>query len=95
MVVAGPAEPPLPPVTAVMPGDADSNYTFDQLDLVQVQIAAKYLTGKTATWAEGDWTGDGVFSQLDVVAALQTGNYLRGPYGRPPTDHPPAVHVNV
>ncbi len=27
----------------------------------------------------GDWTGNGVFDQLDIIAALQTGNYLQGP----------------
>ena len=34
-------------------GDADQDLDFDQLDLVQVQIAAKYLTGNAATWGEG------------------------------------------
>ena len=29
---------------------------------------------------ERDWTGDGIFNQLDLVAALQTGNYLQGSY---------------
>ncbi len=29
---------------------------------------------------EGDWNSDGIFDQLDIVAALQTGNYLQGPY---------------
>ncbi len=29
---------------------------------------------------EGDWNRDGVFNQLDLIAALQTGNYLQGPY---------------
>ncbi len=29
---------------------------------------------------EGDWNGDGLFNQLDIIAALQTGNYLQGPY---------------
>ena len=38
-------------------GDADQDLDFDQLDLVQVQIAAKYLTGQAATWGEGDWNG--------------------------------------
>jgi hypothetical protein len=73
-------------------GDADRDLDFDQLDLVQVQVAAKYLTGQTATWGEGDWngapggnahsppTGDGQFNQLDIVAALGAGKYLTGPY---------------
>ena len=46
------------PVGAVLqPGDSNMDYKFDQLDLVQVQIAAKYLTGQVATWGEGDWNG--------------------------------------
>jgi hypothetical protein len=67
---------------------------FDQLDLVQVQVAAKYLTGDPATWGEGDWNGapggsvgdqvpppgDGLFNQTDIVAALATDLYLKGPY---------------
>jgi hypothetical protein len=73
-------------------GDADQNLEFNQLDLVKVQIAAKYLTGQPATWGEGDWdgapggkqgeppTGDGQFSQLDIIAALNNGLYLQGPY---------------
>ena len=42
--------------------------------------ARKYGTGESATWGEGDWNGDGVFDNLDVLAALQTGNYLQGTY---------------
>ena len=58
-----------------------------------MQVAAKYLTGQVATWGEGDWNGapggsqgdppagDGLFDQLDIVAALSAGVYLTGPYG--------------
>ena len=65
---------------------------FDQLDLVKVQIAAKYLAGQAATWGEGDWNGapggspgspppgNGLFDQLDIIAALSAGKYLTGPY---------------
>jgi hypothetical protein len=74
------------------PGDANRDFAFDQLDIVRVQQAGKYLTGQPATWGDGNWNGgpggypgeppvgDGFFSQLDIVAALQTGDYLRGPY---------------
>ena len=74
-------------------GDADQDLDFDQLDLVKVQVAAKYLTGANATWGEGDWngapggekgnppTGDGQFNQLDIVSALANNVYLAGPYG--------------
>ncbi len=57
-------------------GDSNGDGIFDQLDIVQVLQAAKYLTGEPATYEEGDWNVDGVFDQLDIVAALQTGNYL-------------------
>ena len=60
-----------------MPGDTNQDLTFDQLDLLQVLRAGKYLTGEPAAWSEGDWNGDGVFDQEDIVAALATGNYLR------------------
>jgi hypothetical protein len=78
--------------TQLQPGDADQNLQFDQLDLVKVQVAAKYLTGQSATWGEGDWNeapggepgnppvGDGQFNQLDIIAALNAGWYLQGPY---------------
>ena len=86
----------LPPGDAVTPlqaGDADMDLDFDQLDLVKVQIAAKYLTGQAATWGDGDWNGapggqqgeppagDGMFNQLDIIGALGPGHYLTGPYG--------------
>ena len=73
-------------------GDADMDLDFDQLDLVKVQIAAKYLTGQDATWGEGDWNGapggepgnpplgDNRFDQLDIIAALSANTYLTGPY---------------
>ena len=76
----------------LMPGDADQDLDFDQLDLVRVQIAAKYLTGQRATWGDGDWDGapggsvgnpppgDGLFNQLDIIGALSGGVYLTGRY---------------
>ena len=76
----------------LQPGDSDQDLDFDQLDLVKVQIAAKYLTGAAATWGEGDWNGapggeqgsppagNGFFDQLDIVSALGAGKYLTGPY---------------
>ena len=77
---------------ALQAGDSDQDLDFDQLDLVQVQVSAKYLTGQAATWGEGDWNGapggtqgnppagDGSFNQLDIISALGPGHYLTGPY---------------
>ena len=76
----------------LMAGDADQDLDFDQLDLVKVQVAAKYLSGTAATWGDGDWdgapggkpgeppAGDGFFNQLDIISALSTNVYLTGPY---------------
>ena len=66
------------PNTVYAPGDANMDGEFNQLDIVQVLQAAKYLTGSPATFEEGDWTGDGVFDQLDIVEALKAGTYLAG-----------------
>ena len=78
--------------TGLLAGDADQDLDFDQLDLVQVQVAAKYLSGQPATWGEGDWDGapggsqgspppgNGFFDQLDIIAALNANVYLTGPY---------------
>ena len=63
-------------------GDADMDLEADQLDVVMVLQAGKYLTGESATWGEGDWDGapggeqgnpppgDGYFDQLDIIAAF-------------------------
>ena len=68
-------------LTSLVAGDADQDFDFDQLDLVRVQVANKYLTGQAATWGEGDWNGapggspgnpppgDGLFNQMDIIAA--------------------------
>jgi hypothetical protein len=78
--------------TPLMAGDANQDLTFDQLDIVQVSQGAKYLSGLAATWGEGDWDGapggavgeppggNGFFDQQDIVASLQAGTYLTGPY---------------
>jgi hypothetical protein len=77
----------------LQPGDANRDLSFDQLDIIQVLNANKYLSGESANWDEGDWDGapggnqdvppegDGFFNQLDIVAALTAGTYLTGPYG--------------
>ena len=73
-------------------GDADQDFDFDQFDLVRVQQSSLYLTGEPATWGEGDWNGapggsqgdppvgNALFDQLDIIAALAGGAYLKGPY---------------
>jgi len=80
-------------LTRLQAGDANQDLQFNQIDLVQVQVAATYLSGTAATWGSGDWNnapggevgspppGDGLFNQLDVIAALSSGVYLTGPYG--------------
>ena len=49
--------------------------------------------GEPADWSEGDWNGDGVFDQLDIVAALRTGNYrAASSAARVQADNHDAVH---
>ena len=60
---------------AALPGDANRDGVFDQLDIIQVLQAGKYNTGEPAEWGEGDWNGDSVFDQLDIVEALKSGRY--------------------
>lgn len=61
-------------------GDANHDGVFDQLDVLQVLRAGKYLTGEPADWGEGDWNGDHVFDQRDLVAAFQAGNFNEAPF---------------
>lgn len=73
-------------------GDADQDLDFDVMDILQVQLAGRYLTGRPADWSQGDWDGapggnpgnpppgNGVFDQKDIVAALAPAHYLSGPY---------------
>ena len=80
------------PVIPLQAGDVDQDLKFDQVDLVEVLLANRYLSGLPATWGEGDWDGapggapgnpppgNGLFDQLDIVAALAPGHYLAGPY---------------
>ena len=61
-----------------LPGDANRDGRFSQLDIVSVLQAGKYNTGQAAGWGDGDWNQDGLFDQLDIVVALQSGTYLGG-----------------
>ena len=61
-----------------IPGDANEDGRFDQIDIVAVLQAGKYRTGEPAAWAEGDWNGDGVFDPLDVITSLSIDQYLKG-----------------
>ena len=54
--------------TPLEAGDANHDGIFDELDIVHVLQAAKYLTSEPATFEQGDWNNDGVFDQLDIVA---------------------------
>ena len=74
-------------------GDANADFRFDQLDLVRVLAAAKYLSGETATFGEGDWNRDGVFDQFDIAAALGSGNYLQGPYAAKGVPEPTSIEL--
>ena len=42
--------------------------------------AGHYLSDQRTVWGEGDWNNDGLFNQLDIVAAQQVAIYLTGSY---------------
>lgn len=41
--------------------------------------SGKYEQAEAATWAEGDWNGDGRFGTADLIVAWQDGGYEQGP----------------
>lgn len=51
-------------------GDSTKDGVFNQLDIVHVLAAGKYMSGQPATWSDGDWTGNGLFDQWDIIRAL-------------------------
>ncbi len=75
-------------------GDANEDYEFNAADLVLAFAAGRYKTTGPAAWAEGDWdgapggsagsppVGDGLFDEVDLVAAFVTGLYETGSYAR-------------
>ena len=70
-------------------GDSNGDGRFDQLDIVLTLQGGKYLSGQTASLADGDWNGDGLFDQNDIVTVLQANTYE--PTGRMQTLSPPAL----
>ena len=44
-------------------GDANQDGQFDAADILQLLNSQKYMTGQPASWADGDWDGDGLFNQ--------------------------------
>ena len=92
-------------VAVLQAGDSTQNLEFDSHDFVITLQHAKYLTGPTATWEQGDWNGapggspgspppgDEVFNQTDLIASIMNGLYLTGPYaaGGSATPLPPLV----
>ncbi len=52
-------------------GDANLDGVFDSNDFVQVFVAGKYeVEGATATWEQGDWNGDLLFTSGDFVCRV-------------------------
>jgi hypothetical protein len=69
-------QPSAADVAAYIAGDANRDGRFDQLDVLNVLQAGKYLSGQSADWSEGDWNGDGRFDQHDIVMALKGNDFL-------------------
>ena len=58
-------------------GDSNGDGLFDIADLTKVFAAGKYEDGiaNNATFAEGDWDGDGDFTSQDIVFAFTQGHF--------------------
>ncbi len=69
-------------------GDADLDGEFNSADFVLVFVAGKYETQASATWGEGDWSGDLKFDSSDFVTAFVAGGYE---LGKRPPNAPAAV----
>ena len=63
----------------LLPGDANEDCHFDQADFILAMEGGKFETGEEASWSEGDWSGDGIFTSVDFVVVFAAGNYLQGP----------------
>ena len=63
-------------------GDTNEDREFNQFDIIKMLQGGKYLTGLAATWMEGDFDGNGVFNQHDIILTQQTrpSHYLQGPF---------------
>ena len=51
-------------------GDSNFDGRFDSGDLVQVFSHGKYETGEDATFAQGDWNGDGEINENDEYISI-------------------------
>ena len=67
-------------------GDANRDYYFDEADVVQVSKLGFFETGLTASWEQGDWTGDSIYNSSDLVEAFRSGAYRMGAYDEAAAD---------
>ena len=61
------------------PGDANKDCFIDIADFVQVIKFGKFAN-EPATWEEGDWNGDGIFTHEDRVPVMKSGGFEQGLY---------------
>lgn len=59
-------------------GDANLDGEFNLPDIVSVLSSGLYNTGRSASWAQGDWNADLVFDIEDLLVASNDGGYLAG-----------------
>jgi autotransporter-associated beta strand protein len=70
-------------------GDIDLNGTVNVFDLVGVNAAGSYGTGRPSAWQTGDFDYDGATNVFDLVRVNTAGAYGRGEY-LPPRSPAPA-----
>lgn len=62
-------------------GDANLDGLFDNVDVVSIYAYQQFEDGKpkNSGWAQGDFNGDQEFSAEDMVQAMQSGAFEKGP----------------
>ncbi len=90
-------------VSSAAAGDVDLDGVVNVFDLVGVNAAGSYGTGRTATWQTGDFNYDGATNVFDLVRVNTAGVYGQGRYFLPtvpgpalaPVPEPAALSVAV
>jgi len=61
-----------------LPGDTDHDGDVDAWDIQHILAANSYLHGGVWSWAQGDFSGDGLVNWMDIQMILDHGQYDSG-----------------
>jgi autotransporter-associated beta strand protein len=67
-------------VSFAAPGDVDLGGRVDVFDLVSIQAAGAYGTGRASVWSQGDFDYDGLTNVFDLISINTAAVYGQGDY---------------